>query len=65
LDVPGEFMISRNCVPKCKDIRTAKGYTDCCSSHLCNGAMRTGRYRRRTIALVAVMLFCCLVLTLT
>lgn len=31
-----EYMVIRNCVPNCKDLRDDKGFTTCCSSRLCN-----------------------------
>ena len=34
--------MSRVCMPNCKDIRTDKGYTECCSAALCNGARGGG-----------------------
>lgn len=39
-DLGDEYMVSRNCMPGCKEISEERGYTQCCSTPLCNAATR-------------------------
>jgi hypothetical protein len=55
LDAEGEYMVARNCMPACKEVQTADGYTQCCSTSLCNGASSSS-------SLTSTLLTCALTL---
>ncbi|KAI0229431.1 hypothetical protein LSAT2_020149 [Lamellibrachia satsuma] len=52
-----QFLITRNCVPSCKERRTESGTVECCHTPLCNA----GSCRLQSTSCVVITVLCTLV----
>ena len=50
-----EYTISRVCLPNCRDVMDEKGYTQCCSGHLCNAGKAAFLCSQWAVMILAVL----------